>query len=157
MKVYRFFAYFIAAEVVIQASAIAFALFGLGKWIEDDGGVLNKAVMDADKGPEFTGVLGFAVHGINGMMVIPLLALIFLVVSFFAKVASGTKWASIVLLLVIVQVALGMTAHSVPALGPLHAINAFAILAVALYAGRHAGVAPAPAPASPRADATAAA
>jgi hypothetical protein len=143
MKAYRFIAYLIAVEVVVQASAIAFALFGLGKWIEDDNGVLNKAVLDADKGPDFTGALGFAIHGINGTMVIPVLALIFLIVSFFAKVPSGTKWASIVLLLVIVQVALGMTAHSVPALGPLHASNAFAILGVAAYAGKHATAAPA--------------
>src|SRR4051812_29570215 len=32
---YRVFGYLIAAEVVIQAAAIALAVFGLSKWIED--------------------------------------------------------------------------------------------------------------------------
>jgi hypothetical protein len=142
MKVYRFFAYLIAVEVVIQAAAIAFALFGLGKWVEDDGGVLNKAVLDNSDDLDFTGVLGFAVHGMNGMMIIPALSLIFLIVAFFAKVPGGVKWAAIVLLLVVVQVTLGLTAHSVVYLGPLHAINAFLILGVAINAGRLASAAP---------------
>ncbi len=148
MKAYRFFAYFIAVEVVIQAAAIAFALYGLGKWIDEDGGVLNKAVLDDAESLTFTGVIGFPLHAINGMMVIPLLALIFLIVSFFAKVPGGSKWAGIVLLLVIVQVALGLAGHGLVWLGPLHAINAFGILFMAIHAGRQARVAPASAPAT---------
>ena len=73
---YRVLAYLLAAEVVIQAMAIAYALAGLGKWIEEDGGVLNKAGPRRREDPEFTGVGGFPIHGINGMMVIPLLALV---------------------------------------------------------------------------------
>lgn len=42
MKAYRFFAYFIAVEVVIQAAAIVFAVFGESKFI-DDGGTVDKA------------------------------------------------------------------------------------------------------------------
>lgn len=139
MKAYRILGYVIAAEVVIQAAAIAFALFGLGKWIEDDGGVLNKAVLDADKGPDFTGVVGFMIHGMNGMMIIPALALILFITSFFAKLPGGTKQAAIVLGLVVVQVTLGLMAHGVVWLGPLHALNAFMVLWSALAAARLAG------------------
>ena len=44
---------------------------------------------------------------LSGMMIIPALALIFLIVSFFAKVPGGIAWAAYVLLAVVVQVALG--------------------------------------------------
>lgn len=133
-SVYRVFAFIIAAEVVVQAAAIAFALFGLGKWIED-GGTLNKATMEGDDSG-VGGVAGFAVHGINGTMIVPLLAIVFLVVSFFAKVPGGVKWAGIVFVLVAVQITLGLLGHSVPALGALHGINALALFGVAVTAGR---------------------
>ena len=48
--VYRVLAFLIAIEVVIQAMAIAYAIAGLGSWVEDDGGVLNKQVLDAEIG-----------------------------------------------------------------------------------------------------------
>lgn len=32
---YRFLAYLVTLEVMIQAAAISFAVFGLGKWIQD--------------------------------------------------------------------------------------------------------------------------
>lgn len=134
---YRYLAYAVAVEVAIQAAAIAFALFGLGKWIED-GGTLDKASMEGDL--SFTGVLGFAVHGINGEMVIPLIAIILLVVSFFAKIPGGARWAGFVLLAVVVQVLLGLFAHEAPWLGPLHGINALILFLVALHAARLAGV-----------------
>ena len=34
-------------------------------------------------------------HGINGEMVFPLLALLLLIVSFFAKVPRGVHWAGV--------------------------------------------------------------
>lgn len=139
MKFYRFLAYLLAAEVVIQAAAIAFALFGLGKWVEDDGGVLNKAVMDADKGPDFTGVLGFAVHGLNGMMLIPLITIVLVITSLFMKFPKAKSKALIVLGLVALQVLLGLTAHGIVWLGPLHAINAFFVLWAALAAAWNSG------------------
>ncbi len=135
---YRLLAYGLAVEVVVQAMAIAYALFGLGKWVEDDGGVLNKQVLDADNALHFRGVGGFAVHGINGTMIIPLLVLVLLVVSFFAKVTGGRRRAGVLVGLVIVQVVLGIASHSVPYLGPLHALNAFGILVVAVKAGQAA-------------------
>ena len=36
-------------------------------------------------------------HGLVGMMLIPLLALVLLIISFFAKIPGGVKWAGIVL------------------------------------------------------------
>jgi len=134
---YRVLAYIIAAEVAIQAAAVAYGLFGLGKWI-DDGGTLDKAVFE-DESASFTGVVGFAIHGINGMMVIPVLALLFLVLSFFAKVPGGVKWAGSILALVVIQVLLGTFAHQVPQLGPLHGINALILFSVAVMAGRRVG------------------
>lgn len=142
-KTYQVLAYALSVEVVIQAMAIAYALFGLGKWVEDDGGVLNKAVLDADKGPEFSGVGGFAIHGINGTMLIPVLVLLLLIVSFFAKVPGGVRLAAILVGMVVVQVALGIAGHSVPFLGPLHALNAFGILVMAWRAAHLTSVAPA--------------
>ena len=92
---YRILAIIIAVEVVIQAMAMVFAVAGLGIWV-DEGGVLDKAAFESED-LNFTGVVGFMVHGINGMMIIPLLGLALLVVSFFAKVPGGVKWAAIVL------------------------------------------------------------
>jgi hypothetical protein len=132
LKAFRILCLIIAIEVMVQASMIAFAIFGLGKWIEDDGGVLNKAVLDADKGPSFTGSVGFMIHGINGEMVIPLLALITLVVSFFTKVPGSAKRGGMIFGLVVLQVLLGVFGHGVVALGPLHGINAFVVFSLAI-------------------------
>jgi hypothetical protein len=131
---YRVFSYIIAAEVVVQASAIAFGMFGFFKWI-DDGNTFDKAVME-DENVSFTGLAGFIIHGINGQMVIPLLALLLLVISFFAKVPGGVKWAGGILALVVLQVLLGMFGHGAPLLGPLHGINALVLFSVAVMAGR---------------------
>jgi|SRR5690349_20399550 len=143
-SVYRVLAFVVAAEVVIQAAAIAFAVFGLGKWVED-GGTLNKATMESDDG-SVGGAVGFMIHGINGQMLVPLIALAFLVVSFFAKVPGGVKWAGITFGLVVLQVLLGVFGHSVPFVGALHGLNALALFGVAVMAGKRVS-APASAPA----------
>jgi Family of unknown function (DUF6220) len=143
---YRVFAYLIAAEVVVQAAAIALAVFGLSTWIED-GGTLNKAVMEGDDS-SISGVIGFAIHGINGTMIIPILALLLLIISFFAKIPGGVKWAAIVFGLMVLQVALGIFAHEVYALGALHGINAFVLMGVAGTAGARAKTATTTAPAA---------
>ena len=134
-RAYHVLAYLIAVEVVVQAMMIATGVAGLSHWI-DDGATVNKHVLDND--PSFTGSGGFAVHGINGEMLIPLLALILLVVSFFAKVAGGTRWALYILGLIVVQVVLGISQGDVPYLGLLHGANAIAILAVAVITARRA-------------------
>ena len=134
-RAYHVLAYVIAAEVVIQAAMIATAVAGLGHWI-DDGHTVNKHVLD--KHPSFTGAFGFPVHAINGEMLIPLLALALLVVSLFATVVDGTRWALYILGLVVLQVVLGVSQDDVPLLGLLHGPNALLILIVAILAARRA-------------------
>ena len=134
---YRILAYIIAAEVVVQASAIAFGLAGLAKHI-DDGATVDKALFE-DESVSFTGFVGFIIHGINGTMVIPVLALLFLIFSFFAKVPGGSKWAGTIVALVAIQIALGIFSHVTPLLAPFHAANALLVFSVAIMAGRRVG------------------
>jgi hypothetical protein len=131
---YRVLAYLMALEVLVQAGAIAYALFGLGAWIQG-GGVLDKAAMESET-TEFPGVSGFMVHGINGQMIVPVIAVLLLVVAFFAKVRGGVALAGMVLGGVVVQVALGILGHSLPLLGWVHGILAIFIFAAALAATR---------------------
>ena len=134
-KTFSVLAYLIAAEVVVQAMAIAYAIAGVGYWVSEEDGVLNKQVMESDDA-SFTGLVGFIVHGMNGMMIIPLLAILLLVFSFFAKVQGATRNAAIVLGRVVTQVVLGILTHSIPGSAALHALNAFAILVLALRTAR---------------------
>jgi hypothetical protein len=135
-SVYRVLAYLVALEVIVQAAAIAFAMFGLVKWI-DEGGVLDAAGIESGS-VEFTGVLGFPIHAINGQMVIPLIALLLVISAFFAKVPGGVLWAGLVLLTVVVQVLLGIFAHGAPELGLLHGVVAIALFTFAVIAARRA-------------------
>jgi hypothetical protein len=128
--VYRVFGFLIAALVFVQAAAVAYGFFGLGKWVEG-GGVVDKAAVESDT-TTFPGLGGLMIHGLFGTMVIPIVALLFLIVSFFAKIPGGIVWALIVVGTVIVQVALGLLAHEVPALGILHGMVALVLLGVAL-------------------------
>lgn len=146
-NVFKVLAYLLAIEVVIQAMAIAYAIAGIGHWIDEDGGVLNKQVFDADDA-DFPGIGGFITHGINGTLIIPILVLLLLIVSFFAKVPGGVRMAAILFGLVALQIFLGIFAHSVPFVVVLHVLNGFGILGLSLAAGRAASVAPAPAQAS---------
>ena len=134
-RTYHVLAHLIAGLVVVQAMMMATAVAGLSHWI-DDGATVNKHVID--KHPNFTGSFGFPVHAINGEMLIPLIAIALLVVSFFAKVPSGTRWALYVFGVIVIQVVLGVSAGDVPLLGLLHGLNAFILFAVALLAGRRA-------------------
>ena len=138
-RAYRVLAYVIAAEVVVQAAALAWMFSGLGRWVQE-GGVLDKASMEEEGGtlpfPELAGII---VHGINGMMLIPLLALALLVVSFFARVPRGVALAASLLGLIVLQVLLGMTARGgQPISGMVHGANALLIFALALMAGKRA-------------------
>jgi hypothetical protein len=131
---YKVLAYLVAAEVAIQAMVAVWAIAGLGKWVEG-GGTLDKAVMES-QGTPFPEVVGFIVHGINGMAVIPGIAVLLLIVSFFTKLRGAIKWALLVLALVAVQAELGFLAHEIAAVGLLHGLNAMALFVTALYAGR---------------------
>jgi hypothetical protein len=138
--VYRALAWLLAVEVLVQAAAISWAIFGFGRWIEG-GGVMDKAVLES-QASLFPEELGFMVHGMNGMMVVPVLALLLLVVSFFARLPRGVALAGTAAALVALQVVLGMLGHGIPGLGLLHGANALALFAVAVLAARRT-VAPA--------------
>ena len=131
---YKVLAYLVAAEVAVQAMVIVWFIAGLGKWVEG-GGVLDKAAMESE-GTPFPQVAGMMAHVINGFFVIPGLALLLLIISFFTKVRGATKWAVIVFVLVIVQTQLAGLGHDFPLAGALHGLNALALFGVALYAGR---------------------
>ena len=134
---FKVLAYLIALGVVVQAASMVFAVAGLGIWV-DQGGVLDKAAFE-DENLSFTGIGGFMIHGMNGMMLIPLLALALLVVSFFAKTPGAVRNSGIVLGLVVLQVALGLFGHENAYIGMLHGVNALVLFAAALHTGRQAG------------------
>jgi heme A synthase len=138
MRTYRIFAYLIALEVFVQAAMHAYGSAGLGHWIYSDGHTVTKATLEEHSGVEFTGRWAGIVHGENGAMVVPLLAIAFLVVGIVTRqtVDRGMRWSGIVLGLVIVQVALGFITIVVPQVGMLHAVNALLLLLAALHAGR---------------------
>jgi hypothetical protein len=114
---------------------MVWAIAGLGKWVQG-GGVFDKSVMESEGTPPFPEVAGIIVHGINGFFVIPALALLLLIVSFFTKVRGAIKWAVIVFVLVIVQGQLAGFGHDFPLVAALHGLNALALFGAAVYAGR---------------------
>jgi hypothetical protein len=124
---YRVFAYLIALGVLAQAMSVALGGFTMIHDI-DQGLVVDKNFEDFN--------FGQSMHAIVGMMVMPALALLFLIVSFFAKVPGGVKWAGLTFLLVALQITFAFVAFGAPAVGALHGINALALMAVAGYAGR---------------------
>jgi|tagenome__1003787_1003787.scaffolds.fasta_scaffold20400612_1 hypothetical protein len=135
--VYRILAMLIAVGVVIQAAAIAYALFDI-LHKTDDGQVFTK---DSDN-------VGIAVHQVVGEMIVPLICLLLLIVSFFAGIPGGVKWAGITFGVMVLQVVLAYASFPAPIVGTLHAINAFALAAVASLAMRQARVTAGPQPAS---------
>ena len=142
MKAYRILATTIAVLVVVQAGAIAWGFFGVTNWI-NDGGVLDKEFLDCTEDCENIGASewGFAIHMFfNGLVLIPLISLILLVVSFFAKVPGGVKWAAIIVGLVVLQViVLPMLSREVGSgFGALHGINALVLMGVAIMAAKRA-------------------
>jgi hypothetical protein len=136
-KVYRVLAFTIAVLVVVQAAAITFAVFGLFAYIEG-GGTIDAANSGPESDISFPGVVGFMIHGMFGTMVIPLIAILLLVSSFFAKTAGAVTWAVIVFATTAVQVGLGLFAHGIPHLGILHGIIALVLFGAAIMAGMRA-------------------
>jgi hypothetical protein len=130
-SVYRVLAFLVAAGVMLQAAAIAYGVFGLFKWVEN-GGTIDQST---EPNPSLGGYTGFSLHGTAGIMIIPAIALLFLISSFFAKVPGGIKWALIVFGVTVLQVALGLFAHSIAGLGWLHGLNALILFGVAVSAG----------------------
>lgn len=131
---YRILAYLMALEVLVQAGSIAYAIYGLGSWIQG-GGVLDKAAMESET-TEFPGVGGFMVHGINGQMIVPAIAVLLLVVAFFAKVRGGVALAAMILGGVVLQVVLGIFGRGVPVVGWVHGMLGLVIFWAAVVAAR---------------------
>jgi hypothetical protein len=119
---YRVIAYPLALSVAVQASLIAFGAFALENNID------NGPVSDGD-------TTGVTLHHSFAYVVV-LFAVALLAVSFGAKVQHGVRWAAIPLGLVVVQFFLAYAAYSAAIVGVLHGLNALAIFAVALLAGR---------------------
>jgi hypothetical protein len=138
-KAYRILADLIAIAVAVQSMAMVWAVAGLLHWV-DEGGTLNHDVMEKweDNPPDFQGAAGFVIHGIDGMMVIPVLGLALLVVAFFAGVDGGVKWAGAALAVIVIQVVAGMAGEDTPWLGLVHGLLPFALFSVALVAARAA-------------------
>jgi hypothetical protein len=124
-SLYRYLAMVVATGVLLQAAAIAWAMFALADDV-DDGLVVDKS---------YDGNAGFAVHAILGWMVIPVVALILLGVGFGLRSVDGAlKWASIVFGLVVLQLVLAIAAFGVGALGGLHGVNALLVLLASIKA-----------------------
>lgn len=132
---YRVLASLVAVGVVLQAMFIALGGFGVIKDV--DGGAVFDKNSDLNAGQ--------TLHGTFGMMVIPIIALLLLIVSFFAKVDGGIKWALYVVGLVVLQIAFAFLSFSAPVVGLLHGLNAFGLLGIASMASRRASRAPSPA------------
>jgi hypothetical protein len=142
MKAYKVLAYTIAALVVVQAGSIAWAFFGMVNWINDEGGVVNKALIECeDCDMNFTAEWGFAIHMFfSGFLAIQLVTLVLLIVSFFAKVPRGITYAATILGLVVLQIWIlpELSRQAGSGFGALHGVNAIVLLGVAIMAGRAA-------------------
>jgi hypothetical protein len=136
-NVYRALAYVIAALVVVQAGAIAYGVFGLFSWVES-GGTLDQAALQAEDS-DVGGGLGFLLHITIGYFVIPAVALLLLILSFFAKVPGGIRWALFLFLTVVVQTLLAGFAHALAGVGWLHGMVALVLFGMAVTAGIRTG------------------
>lgn len=134
-QTYKILAHVIAAAVVIQAALIAWTTF-----------IVIHAM---ESGTEVAGPPAAAMaHGTIGMYVIPILALALLVVALIAR--AGIRWAAWLVVAVVVQVALALAAFSTPAIGILHGLLAFGIIALAEVGVRAVAHAPAHEPSMAR-------
>jgi hypothetical protein len=136
-SVYRVLAYLIAALVVVQAGAIAYGVFGLFSWVEA-GGTFDQAALEAENAG-IGGGFGFGLHITIGYFVIPLAALLLLIISFFAKIPGGIRWALFLFLTVVVQTLLAGFALEVAGIGWLHGMVALVLFGLAVTAGIRAG------------------
>ncbi|BCY13920.1 DUF6220 domain-containing protein [Actinoplanes sp. L3-i22] len=126
-SVYRALSGLITLGVVVQLAAIAAAWFLVLNDV-DNGGVFDNNTQN----------WGHVLHSVVGMMVIPLLAVALLVVSFFARIPGGVKWAAFTFGAVVLQIVLAFASYSVPGLGALHGLNALTVAGLAQHAARRA-------------------
>lgn len=151
-RFYSGLAWTIAAGVVVQAAAIAFAFGGVLNRVSN-GDVVDKALLESG-GAGGTGELGFWMHAIGGLT-LPLVAIALLIVSFFVRAKGARLWAALVLALLVLQVVLGFSLTDMPYLGLIHGANALAIVAAAAVAAMRVKRMPRPRAAGADADAAA--
>jgi heme A synthase len=130
--VYRVLAYAIAALVAVQAAAIGYAVFAQLHFIEN-GGTLDGATLDSGA----PGTAAYIFHAFNGATVL-LAALALLIISFFAKIPHGVRWAVIVLVCTVVQIALGTLSRLLAPIGAVHGAVALVLFGVAVMAAMRA-------------------
>jgi hypothetical protein len=117
-QVYRVLAFLIAAGVILQAAAIAYAVFAMFEWV-GAGGTIDKSLIESES-PQIGGITGFNLHQLFGVTILPLLALLLLISSFFAKIPGGIRWGFIVFTVTVAQSLLGIYAHHTAGVGWLH-------------------------------------
>jgi len=137
---YLWLARLITLLVVVQAMSIAWAYFGVQQYLVKDGGTLDKAAIQSET-LDFPGAMGFDIHTIAGERVLPVVALLLLIVSFFAKVSQGVVIALVTFALIIIQIA--VTKFGSAELGLFHGLNAFLIFGAAMAAAMKAKETPA--------------
>ena len=128
---YKVLAFLIVGLVAVQAAAHAWASSGLVKYLAQ-GGTIDFESTEAPPGPEF---LGLMIHGMNGMFVIPIVAIVLLIVALVTKSSRAIIWAGVVVGLVALQVTLGLLGHETTALAFLHGLNAIVLAGTALATG----------------------
>jgi len=136
-KVYMGVAWLIAALVLVQAGAIALGFGGMMHFVSE-GGLVDKALTESRTLGNFTGEVGFPIHGLVGGLIMPIAALLLVVLSWFTKVRGATWWAVGLFVLIVVQGSLGFTIKDVPYVGALHGANALAVFAIAVVCARRA-------------------
>lgn len=130
--IYRGLALLVPIIVAVQAMAIATEMFGLGSWVED-GNSFTKSALEGDSG-SVTGAVGGQIHGF-GAMALVLIGLVLLVVSFFAKIDGGVKWAAIVFGDVLLQWVFAFAGFIVSwQIGALHGLNALVLAGLGMKA-----------------------
>ena len=137
---YLWLARLISLMVVVQAMTITFAVAGLFHWISTGGGVVDDSVVKGwdQNPPTFEGAIGHFIHWMAGERVIPAIALLLLIVSFFAKVSKGVVIALVLFVLVVLQTVSGLYADGMPYLGLWHGFNAFLIFGASMAAAMKA-------------------
>lgn len=137
-KTYSVLAWITAGGVFVQAASIAFGFGGMASYVQE-GGVVDKALVESQTLGNFTGELGFPIHGIVGGLVLPVTALLLVAVSFLVKVPGARTRAAAVFGVVFLQVMVGYSIKDVPYLGLLHGANALAVLLTSVWAARLGG------------------
>jgi hypothetical protein len=136
MKAYKGLAHAITACVVLQVAWIAAGTFFLAKET-DDGKTITEDNFRS---------WGMDLHSIFAM-IIPVLAIALLIAAFVIKRPGAPKWAGLVFGTVVLQWVLAIIAFGVPAVGVLHALNAFVMAGLAEKAASEVSNAAVPEPA----------